>query len=241
MLKCVASPRLSANNKLIIMSISNNISSIRQHIPPTVQLVCVSKFNPNKSILEAYEAGERVFGESKVQELCDKQKTLPQDLDWHFIGHLQTNKIKFIVPFVALIHGVDSYKLLVEINKQAQKVGKRVNCLLQIHIAQEETKFGFSPDELIETLENGEWKGLNNVTICGLMGMATFTQNQEQIRNEFEALKILFDKVKSFYFSQDSSFKDLSMGMSDDFQLAIEAGSTMVRVGSKIFGSRQYN
>ena len=222
------------------MSITTNIQSIRAHIPTNVSLVCVSKFNPNESIQEAYSSGERIFGESKVQELCGKYESLPKDIDWHFIGHLQTNKIKFIVPFVSLIHGVDSYKLLVEINKQAQKVGVKVRCLFQVHIAQEETKFGFSPTELEETLTNGEWKSLENITICGLMGMATYTHNREQIRAEFRSLKILFDQVKSTYFPTNTNFRELSMGMSDDYQLAIEEGSTLVRVGSSIFGARNY-
>lgn len=222
------------------VSIQQNIQSLREHIPMHVQLVCVSKFNPNESILEAYETGERVFGESKVQELCGKYEALPQDISWHFIGHLQTNKIKYIVPFVSLIHGVDSYKLLAEIDKQAAKAGKTVNCLLQIHIAREETKFGFSTNELIEMLGVGEWQALKNVRICGLMGMASFTDNREQIRTEFRGLKTLFDQVKTDYFSSEPSFSKLSMGMSDDYQIAIEEGSTMVRVGSLIFGARQY-
>ncbi|MDP4239493.1 MAG: YggS family pyridoxal phosphate-dependent enzyme [Bacteroidota bacterium] len=222
------------------MSIQQNIQEIRKHIPSHVRLVCVSKFNPNESIIEAYEAGERVFGESKVQELCGKQETLPKDIAWHFIGHLQTNKIKFIVPFVSLIHGVDSYKLLAEIDKQAAKAGKTVNCLLQIHIAREETKFGFSAEELLETLNAGEWRSLKNVTICGLMGMATYTDNREQIHTEFRSLKVLFDQAKGQYFNDKPSFCELSMGMSDDYQLAIEEGSTMVRIGSSIFGHRVY-
>jgi len=222
------------------MSIQQNIQSIRAHIPPNVRLVCVSKFHPSEAIKEAYAVGERIFGESKVQEMCEKYETLSKDISWHFIGHLQTNKIKFIVPFVSLIHGVDSYKLLVEIDKQAAKVGKKVNCLLQIHIAQEETKFGFSPEELLQTLKTGEWKNLKNIQICGLMGMATYTDNREQIRTELHGLKALFDQVKSLYFSEESSFCDLSMGMSDDYQIAIEEGSSLVRVGSSIFGTRVY-
>jgi pyridoxal phosphate enzyme (YggS family) len=222
------------------MSISTNIQSIRTHIPAHVRLVCVSKFNPNESIIAAYETGERIFGESKVQELCEKHETLPQDIIWHFIGHLQTNKIKYLVPFVSLIHGIDSYKLLAEIDKQAAKAGKTVNCLLQVHIAQEETKFGFSAQELLETLKAGEWKALKNIRICGLMGMATYTENREQIRSEFRKLKSLFDEVKDNYFSDESSFCELSMGMSDDYLIAIEEGSTLVRVGSSIFGQRMY-
>ena len=222
------------------MSIPQNIQEIRKHIPTHVKLVCVSKFHPNETVMEAYRSGERVFGESKVQELCVKFETLPADISWHFIGHLQSNKIKFIVPFVELIHGVDSYKLLEEINKQALKAGKKVNCLLQIHIAKEETKFGFSEVELLQTLSEGKWKELSGVTICGLMGMATYTDNREQIRAEFKGLKGLLDRVKLLYFNDNPSFCELSMGMSDDYQLAIEEGSTLVRIGSSIFGHREY-
>lgn len=222
------------------MAIEQNIESIRKHIPTDIQLVCVSKFHPDESILEAYSAGERVFGESKVQEMCGKYERLPKDIHWHFIGHLQTNKIKQIIPFVELIHGVDTYKLLEEINKQAEKQSIKVNCLLQIHIAQEETKFGFSADELKLILATNEWKALKNVTICGLMGMATFTENKYQIKNEFKSLKNLFDELKNTFFADNSMFKEISMGMSDDYLLAIECGSTMVRVGSSIFGTRVY-
>ena len=228
------------NSKHITIMIRNNLQSVRKHIPAHVQLVCVSKFHPDEAVLEAYHAGERIFGESKVQEMCGKYERLPKDIRWHFIGHLQTNKIKFIIPFVELIHGVDSYKLLVEINKQAEKANRIVNCLLQIHIAKEETKFGFSPEELLEILDSGKWKTLGNVNICGLMGMATFTDNKNQVRAEFKNLKELFDAVKTTYFASDSSFKEISMGMSDDFEPAIEEGSTMVRIGSLIFGLRTY-
>ena len=222
------------------MSIQQNIEEIRKHIPTHVQLVCVSKFHPNEAVMEAYNCGERVFGESKVQEMCGKHESLPNDISWHFIGHLQTNKIKFIVPFVDLIHGVDSYKLLEEINKLALKAGKTVNCLLQIHIAREETKFGFSEEELIESMSDGKWKELSGINICGLMGMATYTDNREQIRNELKGLKVLFDQVKNQYFKDVTSFSELSMGMSDDYQIAIEEGGTMVRIGSSIFGHREY-
>jgi len=222
------------------MSIQQNIEEIRKHIPPHVRLVCVSKFHPNETLMEAYVCGERIFGESKVQELCGKYETLPKDISWHYIGHLQTNKIKFIVPFVELIHGVDSYKLLEEINKQALKAGKIVNCLLQVHIAMEETKFGFSTEELMETLSEGKWKELSGIRICGLMGMATYTENRDQIRTEFKGLKTLLDQVKEQYFNNEPSFGELSMGMSDDYQIAIEEGSTLVRIGSSIFGHREY-
>ena len=222
------------------MSVQSKLQIIRKNVPTTVKLVCVSKFHPNDAIEEAYNCGERIFGESKVQELCEKFETLPKDIQWHFIGHLQTNKIKYIVPFVSLIHGVDSYKLLDEINKQAEKAGKIVNCLLQIHIAAEETKFGFSESELLEMLWVGEWKALKNIQLCGLMGMATFTENHEQIQGEFKSLKLLFDKVKSEFFKETNPFSEISMGMSDDYQIAIEEGSTMIRVGSRIFGNRVY-
>ena len=222
------------------MSIQSNIYNIRQHIPTNVKLVCVSKFHPNEAIEEAYACGERTFGESKVQEMCGKYESLPKDIEWHFIGHLQTNKIKYIVPFVSLIHGVDSFKLLTEINKQAEKNGKIVNCLLQVHIAQEESKFGFSENELIELLSGKDWKNLINVQICGLMGMATFTNNESQVRAEFKILKNLFTKLKSEFFNSDPLFKEISMGMSDDYKWAIDEGSTMVRIGSSIFGNRIY-
>ena len=222
------------------MSVQQNIISIRKHIPAHVQLVCVSKFHPDEELLEAYHAGERVFGESKVQEMCGKQQRLPKDIHWHFIGHLQTNKIKQIVPFVQLIHGVDTFKLPVEINKQAVKPNRKVNCLLQVYIASEATKFGFSPDELKSLLATVEWQELKNINIAGLMGMATFTDDKNQIRSEFKLLKMLFDELKNTYFADNASFKEISMGMSDDYQIAIEEGSTMVRVGSSIFGVRNY-
>ncbi|MDD3320293.1 MAG: YggS family pyridoxal phosphate-dependent enzyme [Paludibacter sp.] len=222
------------------MSIQSNIQNIRQFIPADVKLVCVSKYHPNEAIEEAYSCGERVFGESKVQEMCGKYEMLPKDIEWHFIGHLQSNKIKSIVPFVSLIHGVDSFKLLTEINKHAEKANRKVNCLLQVHIAQEETKFGFSERELIEVLSGNEWKNLKNVQICGLMGMATFSNSENQVRAEFKTLKNLFSKLKADFFPTEDSFKEISMGMSADFKLAIDEGSSMVRIGSSIFGNRIY-
>ena len=222
------------------MSIQSNIQELRQHIPSDVKLVCVSKFHPAETVMEAYDAGERIFGESRVQELVQKQPELPADIQWHFIGHLQTNKIKFIVPFVKLIHGVDSWKVLNEINKQAEKAAKKTACLLQVHIADEETKFGFSEEELIDLISGNELQNLHNVQIAGLMGMATFTENENQVRKEFRSLKILFDKIKSEYFSNDEAFCELSMGMSQDYQIAIEEGSTMIRIGTSIFGEREY-
>jgi pyridoxal phosphate enzyme (YggS family) len=222
------------------MSVIQNIASIRERIPAHVKLVCVSKFHPDNTIIEAYNAGERIFGESRVQELEEKQVRLPKDIHWHFIGHLQTNKVKYLVPFVELIHGVDSLKLLSEINKQAEKINRVVNCLLQVHIATEETKFGFYAAEILELYQNKMLSDLSFIKVCGLMGMATFTDNHQQVRKEFKSLKSLFDIVKSNYTAQDDHFSEISMGMSDDFQIAIEEGSTMVRIGSSIFGQRVY-
>lgn len=200
----------------------------------------MSKFHPASAIQEAYEAGQRVFGESKVQELIEKQAQLPADIEWHFIGHLQTNKIKQLLPYVQLIHGVDSAKLLLEINKEAKKKGLLVNCLLQVHIAQEETKFGFSAEELLHFLQSEPFYQLKHVRISGLMGMATNTTNIETIRAEFKSLKSVFDQLKTSVFSSQNTFTELSIGMSSDYQIAIEEGSTMVRIGSAIFGPRLY-
>lgn len=223
------------------MSIAENLKQVLSELPGGVRLVAVSKFHPNEAIEEAYRAGQRVFGESKAQEMTAKYESLPKDIEWHFIGHLQTNKIKYIVPYVALIHGIDSYKLLSEMNKQAAKAGRTVNCLLQLHIAREETKFGFSFDECREMLAAGEWKELANIRICGLMGMATNTDNIEQIESEFCSLHNFFQEVKSTWFAGADTFCELSMGMSHDYREAIASGSTLVRVGSKIFGERVYN
>lgn len=220
------------------MSISINLQNLRRKIPQTVKLVCVSKFHPDEDLMEAYHAGERAFGESRVQEMLGKQDRLPKDIEWHFIGHLQKNKIKYIAPFVYLIHGVDSFDLLCEINKQAKKVNRKIRVLLQIHIATEESKFGFSENEVLDMLRDDARKSLENIKICGLMGMATFTDNKAQVSHEFEGLHQLFVDIKSEFFNVDDDFKELSMGMSDDFQLAIEAGSNMIRVGSLIFGAR---
>jgi pyridoxal phosphate enzyme (YggS family) len=220
--------------------IKNNLSFLRQQLPAHLKLVCVSKFQDKQAILEAYEAGERIFGESRVQELQVKAETLPSDIKWHFIGHLQTNKVKNIVSFISLIHGVDSVRLLSEIDKQAAKVNRRINCLLQVHIAEEDTKFGFSSQELHDFINSNELDSYMHVNICGLMGMATFTDCTVQVRREFKGLKALFDDIKTKHAIQLPDFKELSMGMSDDYLLAIEEGSTMVRIGSKIFGQRMY-
>lgn len=219
------------------MSIKENLQKIKSTIPENVTLVAVSKTKPNKSIIEAYQTGQRIFGENKVQELVDKYEALPKDIEWHMIGHLQSNKVKYIAPFVSLIHGVDSFKLLKEINKRADQNNRIINCLIQVHIAQEQTKFGFSEEEVIELLDSGERKKLQNINIVGLMGMATFTENETQVKNEFLSLKQLFDKLSTFNFQLST----LSMGMSGDYQLAIECGSNMIRVGSSIFGERNYS
>ena len=220
--------------------IQDEIKRIQAELPESVRLVAVSKFHPVEALQEAYDAGQRIFGESKVQEMTQKHEVLPKDIEWHFIGHLQTNKIKYMAPYVALIHGVDSYKLLAEINKQAAKAGRIIPCLLQIHIAQEETKFGFSTDECRTMLEAGEWKALNHVRIAGVMGMATNTEDEAQIAREFHTLADFFRHAKETYFKDAPDFKEISMGMSDDYPLAIEEGSTLIRIGSRIFGQRNY-
>ena len=223
------------------MSIADNLKQVLAELPQGVRLVAVSKFHPNEAIEEAYQAGQRISGESKVQEMTAKYESLPKDIEWHFIGHLQSNKIKYMIPYVAMIHGIDTYKLLAEVNKQAGKAGRTVNCLLQIHVAQEETKFGFSPEECREMLDAGEWKALAHVRICGLMGMASNTDNIEQINGEFRLLSSLFKEIKENWFADSDVFRELSMGMSHDYHEAIASGSTLVRVGSKIFGEREYN
>lgn len=222
------------------MSIKNNLLEVKAEIPQGVELVAISKYHPVEALQEAYDAGQRIFGESHVQELVGKEVVLPKDIIWHFIGHLQTNKVKYIAPFISLIHAVDTMKLLKEIDKQAEKAGRKINCLLQMHIAQEETKFGFAPDELKEMLAAGEWRQYEHVNIVGLMCMATNTDDDNQIRNEFHFARTIFDEVKKTYFEEDSLFKELSMGMSSDYPIAIQEGCTMVRVGSKIFGNRVY-
>lgn len=222
------------------MSISLILSSIKAELPKQVRLVAVSKYHPVEMIQEAYDAGQRLFGENHVQEMTQKYALLPKDIEWHFIGHLQTNKVKYIAPFVSLIHSVDSLKLLKEINKQAEKAQRIIPCLLQIHIAKEETKFGFSFDECREMLQQGEWKNLKNVQLCGVMGMGTFTDNADQVRSEFHSLKDFFDEIKENVFSDNSSFREISMGMTDDYPIAIEEGSTLIRIGTKIFGERIY-
>ncbi|MCT4591457.1 MAG: YggS family pyridoxal phosphate-dependent enzyme [Carboxylicivirga sp.] len=223
------------------MSIQNNLQAVKEQINQRALLVAVSKTKPNEDLMEAYNAGQRVFGENKVQELTGKYETLPKDIEWHMIGHLQSNKVKYIAPFVSLIHGVDSEKLLKTINKEGKKNNRKIPCLLQVHIAEEETKFGFSEEELSNMLSNERLSELEHVDIKGVMGMATFTNDEAQIRKEFKALKSIFDGLKSSIFSANDSFTEISMGMSGDYLIAIEEGSTMVRVGSSIFGARNYH
>ena len=218
------------------MSIAQNLLQIKSQLPNHVTLVAVSKTKPVADLMEAYNAGQLIFGENYVQELVDKYEELPKDIQWHFIGHLQSRKAKLIAPFINLIHGIDSLKLLEEINKEAKKNNRIIDCLLQIYIAEEESKFGLDEEELNEIhnfIQNNK-NQMNNIRIVGLMGMATFTDNQNQIKKEFDHLKTIFDKFKI----QNSEFKILSMGMSGDYKLAIECGSTMVRIGSSIFGVR---
>jgi PLP dependent protein len=218
--------------------IAENLKKIQVTIPSGVTLVAVSKTKPSSTILEAYNCGQRIFGENKVQELVDKAEELPKDIEWHMIGHLQSNKVKYIAPFVSLIHSVDGLKLLSEINKQGNKNNRVINCLLQFHIAQEETKFGLSFEEAQDLLGSEEFIKMENISIVGVMGMATFTENTDQLRHEFTTLENYFHVIKSHYFKFNPDFKHVSMGMSGDYQIAIEEGSNMVRVGSSIFGSR---
>ena len=223
------------------MSIAENISKFNQEIAPfNAQLIAVSKTKPNEDLLQAYEANQRDLGENKVQELTRKHEELPKDIRWHMIGHLQRNKVKYIAPFVHLIHAVDSLRLLVEINKQAEKNERVINCLLQVYIAKEESKFGLDEKELEELLNSDQFAELNNIKVVGLMGMATNTDNEEVVRKEFKSLKALFEELKSKYNSDRVELKELSMGMTGDYKIALEEGSTMIRVGSAIFGSRNY-
>ena len=220
------------------MNIAENIKSIKSSLPANVRLVAVSKFHPAEVIREAYDCGQRAFGESKAQELQAKAAALPADIEWHFIGHLQSNKIKQILPAVSLIHSIDSFKLLEEINRIAEKQSVCANCLLEVHIAREESKFGFSFAELEELFSAKEWENLQNIRICGLMGMASLTVDKAQIRREFQSLAKYFHLAKEKYFKDKDYFKEISMGMSGDYEIAVEEGSTLVRVGSAIFGER---
>ena len=221
--------------------IRENLEKIRATVPEGVTLVAVSKTKPVSDVQEAYDAGQRVFGENHALEMRDKHEALPKDIQWHFIGHLQTNKIKYIIPFVTLIHSIDTANLLEAVNKEARKHDRVVDCLLQFHIAQEETKFGLALDEAKQLLESESFKQMESIRICGVMGMATFTDDEVEIRKEFKHLKAIFDTLKQDYFADQPQFKEISMGMSEDYPIAIEEGATLVRVGSKIFGPRNYN
>jgi len=220
-----------------VMSIKENIHHIKALLPEHVTLVAVSKTKPVEDLLEAYQAGQRIFGENKIQEMVSKYETMPKDIQWHMIGHVQKNKVKYMAPFVSLIHGVDNFKLLEEINKQAQNNHRTIDCLIQIKIATEDSKFGMTPSDATSLLQSDEFSKLKNIRITGLMGMATFTEYENQIKAEFTYLKTVFDKFKI----QNSEFKILSMGMSGDYPLAITCGSTMIRIGSSIFGNRNYS
>jgi hypothetical protein len=222
------------------MSISENLNKIKSTLPAGVRLVAVSKTKPESDIMEAYNAGHRIFGENHAQEMKQKHADLPADIEWHFIGHLQTNKIKYIVDYVKLIHSIDSASLLQAVNKEASKHGVVVDCLLQFFIATEETKFGMSLDEARQLLESDEFKAMQNIRICGVMGIGSLTDDKDQTNREFVHLKQIFDTLKTDYFAANDEFKEISMGMSGDYQLAIAHGSTMVRVGSSIFGQRYY-
>jgi hypothetical protein len=222
------------------MGIRENLDRIRSEIPTVIKLVAVSKTMPIEDLMEAYEAGQRLFGENKAQEIINKQPLLPGDIEWHFIGHLQTNKVKYLAPFISMIEAVDSLKLLEEINRQAVKSGRIINCLLEFHIAGEETKFGLNFAEAEEILNSAEFDKLKNICICGVMGMASFTDDNIQIHREFSRLREIFNDLKARYFAADSRFTEISMGMTADYLMAIEEGSTIVRIGSAIFGERNY-
>jgi pyridoxal phosphate enzyme (YggS family) len=224
---------------LIVRDIASNIISLRQQIPSSVRLVAVSKTKSASEILEAYNTGHRIFGENRVQELISKKELLPLDVEWHYIGHLQSNKVRYIAPFISMIQSVDTYRLLKIINNEASKIDRVIDCLLQFHIAMEETKFGFSMEEVNGMLGSEDFQQLRHVKICGVMGMATFTDITHQVRDEFKMLFNYFTEMKAVYFSDQPSFKEISMGMSGDFRIAIEEGSTIVRIGSIIFGERK--
>lgn len=221
------------------MSIQQKLHEIKASIPQNVTLVAVSKTKPISDIIEAYDAGQRIFGENKIQEMVEKFEELPKDIQWHMIGHVQRNKIKYMASFVSLIHGVDSFKLLKEINKQAKKYNRSINCLLQLKIAEEDSKFGRSAEDASNILQSKEFSELKNVCITGVMGMATFTDNQDQIKSEFSFLKVTFEELKKLK-TFNCQLETVSMGMSDDYPIAIECGSNMIRVGSRIFGERNY-
>ena len=220
------------------MTVADSLKSILDELPEEVELIAISKTKTPEQIMQVYNAGHREFGESKAQELLPKYEALPKDIRWHMVGHLQSNKVKYIAPFIKVIHSIDSLKLLKTVNKEARKNSRTIQCLLQLHIAEEESKFGLQFEEACGLLESEAFRGMENVEICGLMGMATLTENTDQVRSEFRQLKQYFDTVREQYFHDKAYFKEISMGMSGDYRLAIEEGSTMVRIGSAIFGER---
>lgn len=224
----------------MMKNISQEIEKIKKELPQSVQLVAVSKFHPVEKLMQAYSAGQRAFGESRAQEIVAKYSMMPEDVQWHFIGHLQTNKVKQIVPCVSLIHSIDSVKLLKAVNDEAQKINKKIKVLLQIHVAKEETKYGFAPNEIVELAKNGTFDGYENVAICGIMTMATNTDDVAKIREDFAVARSVFNQLKNEIFIANPDFKELSMGMSDDYKIAMEYGATLVRIGTTIFGEREY-
>lgn len=220
------------------MNILENIGKLREELPNEVKIVAVSKTHTPEIIMQLYNSGYKVFGENRVQELLEKYEAMPKDTEWHFVGHLQSNKVKYLAPFIKMIHGIDSFRILKAVNREAKKHNRIIPCLLQFHIADEETKFGLSEEEAYEILDSEEYKTLKNISIVGVMGMATLTDDKEKIRKEFRFLKRIFDNIKKEYFPRKKGFKEISMGMSEDYQIAVEEGSTIVRIGSSIFGSR---
>ena len=222
------------------MTIADNLNKIRASLPTGVQLVAISKTKSNEEIMEAYRAGQRIFGENKVQELVRKWESLPKDIEWHFIGHLQSNKVRSIASFISMVHAVDSMKILKTINEEALRAGRIIPCLLQFHIASEESKFGFLPEEADKLFSGADLSDLKNIAISGVMGMASFTEDVSQINREFSTLHGLFHQLKTVFFQVNDNFREISMGMSDDYLIAIKNGSTMVRIGSTIFGARCY-
>lgn len=235
--KCVMKKKTKKNQHR--MDIKENIDEIKKQLPAHTRLVAVSKFHSGDEILKAYENGHKIFGESRVQELIEKQPLLPNDIEWHFIGQLQRNKVKFIVPFIDCIHSVDSKRLLLQIEKQASDIDRVIPCLLQIHIAEEDTKIGFTEEECWNFLSKGKWREWPHIQLAGVMGMATYTDDEDVVRKEFSKLNAFFIRIKEHFFADNPQFKEISMGMSSDYKIATEEGSTIIRVGSKIFGERE--
>jgi hypothetical protein len=241
MLKVKSEEQLSiVNSQLSMYDVKGNLREVLNNLPDGVRLVAISKYHPNEYIEAAYAEGQRIFGESHEQELRLKHETLPKDIYWHFIGHLQTNKVKYIAPYITMVEAVDSLRLLQEIDRQAAKYDRVIDVLLELHIAEEETKYGLTPDDCRQLLADGEWRQLQHVRICGLMMMASFVDDEQQIRSEFRIAKSLFDEVKATYFADKDYFCERSWGMSHDYRIACEEGSTMVRIGTTIFGPRVY-